>query len=151
MNEISKIKEKFDFIYSSLAVHYIENFQALAGNIYDLLNPGGSLLYSQEHPIMTATVDGKCYWNRDEDGNRISYTFSNYNQPGLRKSHWYVDGVEKYHRTLGDIITTLAKTGFFIDEVVEPVPEKWAVEKLPSIQREFLKPNFLIIKAIKPV
>ena len=149
MNNISEIKDKFDFVYSSLSFHYIEDFKMLAENIFTLLNVGGCLLFSQEHPIMTATIDGKCYWNKDENGNKISYTFSNYSQSGLRKSHWYVNNVEKYHRTFGETITTLAKIGFTIDEVVEPIPKEWAIEKLPNIRKELLKPNFLIIKARK--
>lgn len=149
MTEMDTLVEKFDFIYSSLAFHYIEDFQKLIGNIFDLLNPGGQLLFSQEHPIITATIDGKGHFNRDENGNRVSYTFSNYNQSGKRVIHWYIDGVEKYHRPIGEILTVLAKTGFIIEGVSEPTPKEWAIKKLPAISKEFLKPNFLIVKARK--
>ena len=63
--------------------------------------------------------------------------------------HWYVDGVIKYHRTFSDVINALAKAGFVIEEVCEPTPEDWAVEKLPTIVKEYIKPNFLIVKARK--
>jgi len=85
----------------------------------------------------------------DNDGNRISYTFSNYGQEGKRRLRWITDGVIKYHRTMGRLITTLAKKGFIIDTVLEPTPEEWAIEKHPIITKEYLKPNFLIIKANK--
>lgn len=39
--------------------------------------------------------------------------------------------------------------GFVIEEVCEPVPEDWAVKKLPTIVKEYIKPNFLIVKARK--
>jgi SAM-dependent methyltransferase len=149
MTDISLIKEKFDLVYSSLAFHYIEDFAKLTNSICDLLNVGGELLYSQEHPIITATFDGKGHFNRDENGNRICYTFSNYNQSGKREIHWFIDGVVNYHRPMGEIITTIAKAGFLIEEVNEPTPKEWAIEKLPSIKKEFLKPNFLLIKARK--
>lgn len=151
MTDISQLNEKFDFIYSSLAFHYVEDFEAFAKDMYSVLNSGGQLLFSQEHPIITATVDGNGHFNKDENGNRISYTFSNYNEPGERKIHWYVDGVVKYHRTFGGIITALAKAGFIIEEVCEPVPEAWAVEKLPTIVKEYIKPNFLIVEARKVI
>lgn len=149
MTDISKLNEKFDFIYSSLAFHYINDFESFAKDMYSVLNNGGQLLFSQEHPIITATVDGAGHFNKDENGNRVSYTFSNYNEQGERKVHWYVDGVVKYHRTFSGIINALTNAGFIIEEICEPVPEKWAIEKLPTIAKEYIKPNFLIVKARK--
>lgn len=149
MTDISKIGKKFDFIYSSLAFHYVEDFDAFAKEMYSVLNNGGQLLFSQEHPIITATIDGNGHFNKNLKGKRVSYTFSNYNEPGERKVHWYVDGVIKYHRTFSNIINALAKAGFIIEEVCEPTPEDWAVEKLPTIVKEYIKPNFLIVKAKK--
>ena len=147
MTDISTLNEKFDFLYSSLAFHYVRDFDAFAKDMHSVLNASGQLLFSQEHPIITATVDGAGHFNKDENGNRISYTFSNYNQSGERKIHWYVDGVVKYHRTFSDIITALAKA--VIEEVCEPVPEEWAIQKLPTLAKEYIKPNFLIVKARK--
>ncbi|MBE6821411.1 MAG: class I SAM-dependent methyltransferase [Ruminococcaceae bacterium] len=149
MTDIGMLGERFDFIYSSLAFHYVKDFEAFAKNMLSVLNDGGQLLFSQEHPIITATVDGAGHFNKDENGNRISYTFSNYNQSGERRIHWYVDGVIKYHRTFSDIINALAKAGFVIKEVCEPVPEEWAIQKLPTMAKEYIKPNFLIVKAKK--
>lgn len=149
MTDILQLNDKFDFVYSSLAFHYIEDFEELIRSIFHLLNPEGHLLYSQEHPIVTATIDGQGHFNCNEQDERVSYTFSNYNQSGKRETHWYVDGVIKYHRPLGEILTTIAKAGFVIEEVNEPTPKSWAIEKLPSITKEFLKPSFLIVRARK--
>lgn len=149
MTDISKLSEKFDLIYSSLAFHYVKDFDSFAKDMYSILCSGGQLLFSQEHPIITATLDGNGHFNKDENGNRVSYTFSNYNEQGERKIHWYVDGVVKYHRTFSGVINALAKAGFVIEEVCEPVPEDRAIEKLPTIVKEYIKPNFLIVKARK--
>lgn len=94
MSELDKLSMKFDIVYSSLAFHYVPDFQKLANDIYNLLNTGGYLLFSQEHPIVTATFDGKQHYNKDENGNYTSFTFSNYNQPGERDTFWYVDRVK---------------------------------------------------------
>lgn len=150
MTNISKLGKKFDFIYSSLAFHYVEDFDTFAKDMYSVLNDGGQLLFSQEHPIITSTVDGAGHFNKNENGEKVSYTFSNYNQPGERKIHWYVDGVIKYHRTFSNIVNALAKTGFVIEAVCEPTPEEWIIEKEPAWKKEYIKPNFLIIKARKP-
>ncbi len=150
MTDIDKLKEKFDLVYSSLAFHYTEDFESLARNIYSLLNKGGYLLFSQEHPFITATIGGHQHYNKDENGNYTSFTFSNYGQPGKRDTYWYVEGVEKYHRRFSDIITALCNAGFIIDTVCEPVPNEKADEKIPFIfEKEQIKPTFLIVKARK--
>lgn len=149
MTDIMSLGKRFDVIYSSLAFHYVEDFAGFAESLYNVLNSGGWLLFSQEHPIPTATIDGKGHFNYDENGERVSYTLSDYHREGKREISWFVDGVVKYHRTFGSIITALAGAGFVIDTVEEPLPEEWALKKLPSLSREFIKPNYLIVKARK--
>lgn len=149
MSELSALTLKFDLVYSSLAFHYAENFQKLMEDIYSLLNEGGYLIYSQEHPIVTATMDCKGHHNVDENGNFISYTFSDYGKSGQRVGPWFVDGVINYHRSMGEIISTIAHTGFILKDMVEPVPEPWAIKEKPDLMKEFIKPTFLVIKAKK--
>ena len=149
MADLSQLNPGYDLIYSSLAFHYAADFGALAADIVRLLNPGGQLLYSQEHPLVTATIDCKGHYNRDEQGRAISYTFSDYARSGQRVGTWFVDGVVNYHRPMGEILTTLARAGLVIDEVVEPTPEDWAIHKNPALVQEFIKPTFLIVRAHK--
>lgn len=150
MTDITQLSCKFDVIYSSLAFHYIDDFETFTKDMYSVLNNGGYLLFSQEHPLVTATFGGRQHYNKDENGNIVSYTFSDYGKPGKRNTFWYVDGVEKYHRRFSDIITLLCKAGFVIDTVSEPLPDESATEKMPSILiKEEIKPTFLIVKARK--
>ena len=150
MTDISQLNEKFDFVYSSLAFHYVENFEKLICGIYNALNDGGFTQFSQEHPIVTATKDSEGgRTNYNENGSPVSYTFSNYNHSGRRVVSWFVDGVEKYHRTTGEILTAVAGAGFIIKKVCETCPTKEVVEKYPFMEREYIKPNFLIVKAKK--
>jgi len=44
----------FDVIYSSLAVHYSNDIKALLARLYQLLAPGGQLLFSTVHPLKWA-------------------------------------------------------------------------------------------------
>ena len=53
MEDISLINQKFDIIISSLAFHYIKDFDKLIEDCYKLLNDNGYLVFSQEHPITT--------------------------------------------------------------------------------------------------
>ena len=150
MTDIDKLDQKFDLVYSSLAFHYVKDFDRLAKNIYKLLNKGGYLLFSQEHPLVTATVGGLHHYNKDADGNYTSFTFSDYGMPGERTTSWFVDGVRKYHRRFSDIITGLGKAGFIIETVSEPIPKESAVKIIPNILiKEQIKPTFLLVKAKK--
>lgn len=133
MAEISSLNMKFDLVYSSLAFHYAENFKKLMEDIFKLLNDFGTLLYSQEHPIMTAPIDEDMgHFNLDENGNKVSYTFSDYNRSGLRKIHWFGEELTKYHRPMGEILTSIAHSGFVVTDVTEPLPKPWAVESFPQ-------------------
>ncbi len=148
MTDIDKLEDKFDFIYSSLAFHYIEDFESFCKLMYSKLNNKGYLLFSQEHPIVTASTGMGLGYNKDENGVRTSYTFTNYGLPGERKCFWYVDGVKKYHRRFSDITNSLCKAGFIIEEVCEPTPDENAVKFLPQIKlKEKIKHTFLIVKA----
>lgn len=143
MRELSKIEGQFDLIYSSLAFHYIEDIAALFAEIRAHLRPNGVLLFSQEHPLNT--TEG--FFNRNDEGDRISYTLFDYNVSGKRVTTWFVDGVEKYHRPMGELLTALARAGLIIEEVYEPIAEDWALAKRPALAKERIKPCFLIVRA----
>lgn len=149
MTDLADLRETFDFLYSNMAFHYIEDFSSFAGAMYAALNAGGCLLFSQEHPVVTATIDGKGHFNKSISGKKISYTFSDYGLPGERVTRWFVDGVVKYHRRVSDILNALTEAGFIIERVEEPRPEKWVAEKYPAFADELIKPTFLIVKARK--
>lgn len=151
MTEIDQLNDTFDFIYSSLAFHYVEDFESFCKKMFTVLNKGGYLLFSQEHPLVTATFEGKQHYNKDENGNYSTYTFSNYGETGKRNGFWLVENVEKYHRRFSDIINALANAGFVVKNVCEPLPSDEAIGVNPALlQKEQIKPTFLIVKAEKP-
>lgn len=150
LEKLSDLQGKYDFAYSSLCFNYIENFGKLINDIYNKLNNGATLLFSQEHPIVTAGagVTNK-YITDDETGRRV-FCLSGYNDKSIRRvEKWNVDGVIKYHRTFSDIINTLCKTGFKIMYIEEPEPDDYALSKREGLKKEFIKPTFLIVKAVK--
>jgi len=148
MSEIGSLSQKFDLVFSSLAFHYVKDFKKLLYNINGLLNDGGVLLYSQEHPYTTAPKVGPT-WTKDEFGNKIYYNLSDYMISGKRHSKWFVDSVEKYHRPISEIINTIISTGFVINNVVEPVPDEYALDIRPDFNDELHKTTCIIIKGTK--
>lgn len=148
MSDLSFIEDKYDVVFSSLAVHYIEDFSAFVKGVYEVLNPGGYFIFSQEHPLTTAPISGAS-WSKDEDGNILHYKLTDYARPGKRSTTWIVDGVEKYHRTFSEIINSLCSAGFTVEKMLEPVPTEEALEIDKRWKKGFHKPNFLLIKAKK--
>ncbi|QUH19491.1 class I SAM-dependent methyltransferase [Alkaliphilus sp. B6464] len=148
MNEIGGLTQKFDLVFSSLAFHYVKDFKKLLYDIRVLLNDGGILLYSQEHPYTTAPKIGPT-WTKDEFGNKIHYNLSDYMHSGKRHSKWFIDNVEKYHRPISEVINSIISEGFIINSIVEPVPDKYALDRRPDFKDEFDKTTCIIIKATK--
>lgn len=148
MSDLSFLKGSYDVVFSSLALHYIEDFAALAKDVYDRLNQGGYFIFSQEHPLTTAPISGAS-WTRDEDGNVLHYNLTDYSRCGKRSTRWIVDGVEKYHRTFSEIVNSLVGAGFVIEKMLEPTPTRETIERDRSWEKDLHKPNFLLVKAAK--
>ena len=64
MSDLSSLDGKFNVVFSSLAVHYIEDFDKLLTEIYRLLDENGILIFSQEHPFTTA-LQKEPRWTKD--------------------------------------------------------------------------------------
>ena len=148
LENLDTINEKFDLAYSSLAFHYIEDYEKLIKDIYNLLNDDGILLFSQEHPIVTAPILKDVDKYIEVNGKRY-YLLSDYNNISLREKKWYNDVLIKYHRNLSVIINTLIKQGFEILEIKESEANDKIVEIVDKYKYQNDRPYFLFIKARK--
>jgi len=148
MEDIDKLDGPFDVVISSLAFHYVRDFDSLVRKISDLMNPGGIFLFSQENPINT-THGGGDRWTRDKDGNKLYANLKDYSVEGERESKWFVEGVKKYHRKFSTIVNALADSGFTIEHMVEPAPDEELLRKYPDYADLKHKPDFLIVRARK--
>lgn len=138
----------FDVVVSSLAVHYVSNFQELISCVGELLLPGGTFVFSQEHPIFTAPQQ-TANWMADGDGTVTGFMLKDYPKSGIRNVFWIVDGFEKYHRTFSEIMNTLIAAGFVIEEVAEPVPDESDIQADLHLSRCRHVPDYLFVKANK--
>lgn len=149
VEKIDEIESKFDFIYCSLVMEYIDNFRDLLNKVHNPLNGGGIFLFSQEHPMGTAPLYGS-KWIKDEQGIKISATISDYAKNGRRTDNWKNIGIPKYHRSFSFIINSLIESGFVILKIVEPSPTKQTLEIAPHLYDEIHRPASIVIKAQKP-
>ncbi|MCG1022761.1 class I SAM-dependent methyltransferase [Sutcliffiella horikoshii] len=147
IEDINFSHSQFDVVISSLAFHYIESFETICKKVYDCLKPGGSFVFSIEHPIFTSRNDQDWYF--DDKGNRLHWAVDNYQLEGLRETTFLTDNVIKYHRTFSTYINDLIIAGFNIKKVREPIPSEEMLESIPEMKDELRRPMFLIISVEK--
>jgi SAM-dependent methyltransferase len=134
----------FGLAYSALTLHYLESLAGLLAVVHRALRPGGSLVFSAEHPIFTApAVPG---WVTRADGGK-AWPVDHYLNEGPRSTDWLAKGVVKQHRTVATYLNLLIEAGFTITRVVEwgPGPEQIAAH--PEWADEVERPPFLLVAA----
>ena len=149
MEDISSINEKFDIVFSSLAFHYIKDFDKLISDISKLLKPNGMLVFSQENPVATAIIHPQTKQKYVEIDEKRYYLLSDYNNVGKRIIDWCDSEVIKYHRNFETIVNTLIKNNFEIKEIKEPSANEDAIKLMPKLKYQNDRPYFLFVKAIK--
>ncbi|THK34996.1 class I SAM-dependent methyltransferase [Ensifer sp. MPMI2T] len=132
----------FDFAYSSLAFHYIEDFDRLVRTIHASLVPGSRFVFTIEHPIFMAPTNPG--WSTDAEGRRI-WPLDRYSVEGKRTTDWLAKGVVKYHRTIGTTLNTLIKAGFSIRHVEEWSPTAGQIAANPDLAEEVDRPMMLLV------
>ena len=116
-------EESFDVILSSLAFHYVADYENLIKKIYRMLKAGGNLVFTVEHPVFTA--HGTQDWYYNEKGEILHFPVDNYYYEGKRTAMFLEEKVTKYHRTLTTYLNTLLSNGFIINHIVEPQPPEY--------------------------
>ncbi|WP_406049261.1 class I SAM-dependent methyltransferase [Kribbella sp. NBC_00889] len=122
-----------DLVVSSMALHYVEDFSDLVARVARWLTPGGSFVFSVEHPVMTAPVIA------------ADCVVDDYADEGVRRRSWFVDGVIKYHRTVGSTLAALRRHGFSLDVVDEPLPTPDQVAHHPHLAIHRRRPPVLLV------
>jgi ubiquinone/menaquinone biosynthesis C-methylase UbiE len=138
--------ESVDVVYSSLALHYVENLSGLMSQAYRSLVPGGDLVFSVEHPIFTAPSQPN--WSLNAAGRKI-WPVDGYLDEGPRSTDWLAKGVIKQHRTLATYINMLIGIGFSISHIEEWGPTEEQIATQPNWADERQRPPFLLVAATR--
>ena len=136
ITKLSSLDETFDIIFSDMVFNYIEDYDKLLQDINHHLNENGLLVFSQVHPISTASL-GESSWVTDN--NQLKFQLDNYCNVSKRKRVYFDGTFDFYHRRFEELINIALKNGFAIDGLYEP----YVTEK------EYNRPSFLIIKMRK--
>ena len=146
MEQLELPPGSFDLVYSSLALHYVENLSGLMAQAYRSLVPGGALVFSVEHPIFTAPSEPR--WSLNTVGGKI-WPVDGYLDEGPRSTDWLATGVVKHHRTLATYINMLVRLGFAISHVEEWGPTDAQIAAHPDWADERQRPPFLLVAAAR--
>jgi ubiquinone/menaquinone biosynthesis C-methylase UbiE len=144
MEQIELPPGAFDLAYISLALHYVENLDRLMAEVHRSLAPGGSLVFSVEHPIFTAPAEPG--WSTDPVGRKI-WPVDSYLNEGPRSTDWLAKGVIKQHRTLATYLNMLLRLGFTLRHVEEWGPTQEQIAVHPQWADERQRPPFLLVGA----
>lgn len=131
--------EEYDLVISNLALHYIDDLDAIYRRVYRTLRADGVFLINIEHPTLTAGVNQQFA----ADG---TWPVDDYFYPGARQTDFLGHTITKYHHTLTQILMGLINAGFRIEAVQEPMPpEDWRA----VMPEEMRRPMMLLVRAKK--
>jgi SAM-dependent methyltransferase len=148
LEEVAFPLDRFELVVSSLAFHYVADYQGLCRRIAGWLVRGGALVFSTEHPVYLtrATAEG---WVRDPAGHPLYWAVDRYGEEGLRYERWMVDGVQKYHRMVSTLLNGLIDAGLTVERVLEPMPDEAVLRRRPDWIYERKRPFCLLVRARK--
>lgn len=138
----------WDLVISNLALHYIEDLEAVYERVYKTLLPGGVFLFNIEHPVFTAGVSED--WIYSDKGEPLYWPVDGYFTPGERVTNFLGCRVIKQHHTLTQILNGLICRGFRIAAVEEARPPEEMLS-LPGMRDELRRPMMLLVKGEKEV
>jgi SAM-dependent methyltransferase len=136
--------EQFDLVSSRLALNYVENLKPVFQEIYKALRPGGRLIISIEHPVITSNFASLA------EGRRTAWLVDNYFNSGARKHVWLGSEITKYHHTLEEYFNLVKDTGFELISVRESCPKRENFLTDAEYKRRLRIPLFLFFVARKP-
>lgn len=141
------LPESYDVVISSLTFHYLESFDDICQKVQTCLTPGGTFVFSVEHPVFTAY--GTQDWYYDANGKAMHWPVDRYFTEGKRKAVFLGEEVTKYHKTLTTYVNGLIKAGFNITGLIEPEPDKALFGVIPGMEDELRRPMMLLVSAVK--
>jgi len=147
----------FDFAYSSLAIHYVEDWVRVFREVFRILKPNSFFIFSCHHPLAYG-VDksqtdthhiSKIEISKDKITKEKtvigSYLTKTKNVDALGK-----DTVNTWNMSINDISEASSEAGFLIERIMEPKPLESMKEINPVTYGVLSEiPYFIIFKLIK--
>ncbi|WP_332310155.1 class I SAM-dependent methyltransferase [Paenibacillus sp. D9] len=139
MEDWSDPQASYDLVLSRLALHYVDDLEAVLERIVQSLKPGGRLVFSVEHPVITSTLQ--------PSGTRTDWTVDRYFDEGFREQQWLGTTVRKFHRTVEHYFSALQAAGLAVGSLRESNPVRERFHSADTYERRRRIPLFLFFSA----
>jgi SAM-dependent methyltransferase len=134
---------EFDLVVSRLALHYVPDLAAVLATATRALAPGGRLIYSVQHPVITSCSRGRT------GPKHLDWIVDDYFETGAREVPWLGATVRMYHRTVEDHVAALQHAGLSLQQLRESRPRREHIPDPDEYQRRSRIPLFLILAGRK--
>ncbi len=136
----------FDLVLSRLALHYVEDLDGVLAAARGCLSPGGRIVCSTVHPVMTSHDP-----REDPDALMTDWVVDDYFDGGPRERRWLGETVVWHHRTVEDHLAALRRAGFELTALRECPPRR---ERFGGDEAEYARrrriPRFLLLAGRAP-
>jgi ubiquinone/menaquinone biosynthesis C-methylase UbiE len=129
----------FDIVLCPLAMDYVRDWEPTFSEFHRVLKAGGILVFSMEHPHPKFEIHRETsnYFEIE----LVVYTWRGFGTPV---------NVPSFRRSLGGVINPLLRSGFILEQILEPKPTPEFKQEDPQDYEELSRrPGFLCVKAIK--
>ncbi|MFD6431248.1 class I SAM-dependent methyltransferase [Streptomyces venezuelae] len=135
----------WDAVTARMVLHYLDDLPALLREVRTALAPGGRLVLSVEHPVVTCAYDGDFH-----AGVPSEMRVRGYFDEGERACEWLGSSVRKVHRTVETYVRDLHEAGLALTGLSEgrPVPANFQDPATCTARRA--APMYLTLRAEKP-
>ena len=127
MEKLDFPRDSFDFVYSSLALHYLESWKAVLSRVRVVLRPGGKFLFSVHHPVAWGAASSKDTVGRHS---YLGYTKKRDDTVEIHGdyltprpiSNIYMNTIEVtyWNRPISDMLRDIREAGFELLDMQEP-------------------------------
>ena len=148
----------FDFAYSSLAIHYIEDWTKAFSEAYRVLKPNSYFLFSCVHPAYSAmqitqndetTKVQQLSRTVQRDIDKVTIIGDYLTHRAVVEG--YGMAVTIWHKPIGEIVAEATRAGFLVADIHEPKPLPKMKELSPNSYETLTKiPEFILFKLLKP-
>lgn len=130
--------QQFDFVISSLALHYLDSWEATLREFHRVLTAQGKLVVSIHHPLRDYSLSPTGDYFSTE---RLEEVWRTFGGPMP---------VRFYRRPLGAVFADFAAAGFRLEKMLEPFPTEECRRRFPSdYERLSRTPFFLCLRFVK--
>lgn len=156
MEKLNFPDNSFDFIYSSLALHYSKDWTKILTKVSRILKKNGTFLFSTHHPVkwgaeINKAVDKKSFlMGYQNNGPKEGKIFGDY-LTTRKVSDVLSDDfkVTYYHRPISEMISDILKSGFIVSDFIEPKPLKSVLKVKPEFYKIYSKIPMYVIFEIR--